>query len=125
MRKSLVVFCALFATQAWGYDANVSWTNATAFEDGALFVDATGDDVLSSTQVVYGTCSSVGVFGTEIGALVIPWPGTATSFTGLPGGTYCFRARHTTVGGTSSLWSGTVAKTFSRKPRRPINVVVP
>jgi hypothetical protein len=125
-RKRLPPLLLILSTApAWAYDANVTWINATQYEDGSLIVDGTGDDVVASTRVVYGTCSAPGVFGTETGAKVVPWPGAAASFTGLPGGTYCFRARHTTVGGTSSNWSGAVAKTYSRKPKQPTAVVVP
>jgi hypothetical protein len=125
MKRFFFLLGLVLSFPVLAFDANVTWVNATQFDDGSLIANATGTDVLASTQVVAGSCNADGTFGTQSQAVVAPWPNTSASFTGLAAGKYCFRARHTTVGGINSNWSATVSKTLGRKPKVPTSVAAP
>src|SRR5262245_26644908 len=97
---ALILSLASFTASA--HDARVSWSNAVKFTNETLIADATGDDVVASTTVEYGSCNADGTFGVAAGSASVAWAGTTADFLGLPDGTFCFHARHTTVGGINS-----------------------
>jgi hypothetical protein len=122
------ILFALFANLAHAKIVDVSWRNATADTDG-VSLPTSGSGALASTVIEWGSCTSTGGFGTLAGTLTVPVtaPGdTQTAATqNLGVGVYCFRARHLTVDGTQSNWSGIVSITITTgKPRPPANLTL-
>jgi hypothetical protein len=122
---ALLALLALLAPVAQAGEALVSWQNATTDTTGVA-LPATGPDALAETRVAIGSCSSAGVFGTQIGSVsTVPAPVLSILFQNLADGVYCFRARHATNAGVLSDWSAVVSKTIitaPKKPRPPVNV---
>jgi hypothetical protein len=127
------VLLSLVAFAAVAYDATVTWKNATQDTAGAL-LPATGPEALRDTRVRFGTCNATNDgIATVRDLITVPASQLSLLVTGLPAGTFCFQAQHSTneaaLGAASgdgvSAWTSVVTKTFApRKPKAPTSVVI-
>jgi hypothetical protein len=126
---TMVTFAAMPQTVP-SHDVNITWRNATLFTDDTPIPpsDPAVANSLASTSVRFGTCNAAGD-AIAVARDLITVPSTQLSLlaTGLPDGTFCFQAQHTTFGGVKSEWTAVVSKVLApvlKKPKRPTNVVL-
>jgi hypothetical protein len=109
-RAALFLVLMLFGTAHAG-EAAASWTQPTQNTDGSA-IPASGTGALTGNRLEWGTCSSPGVFGTQIGQQAWTTPRAAYTVTNLGPGTYCFRAYASTQYGESGP-SGVASKVIA------------
>lgn len=121
MKKLLAIFLCTFTIAAFAATINFSWQNATQYTDGSP-IATSGSEALASTVIEYGVCNADRTQITSPTQITTPYPGTSALADNLPPGTWCARARHLTVGGTPSAWTGigSVVKA-PRVPNPPSN----
>ncbi len=80
-------------------------------------------DAIAQVRVEYSICSgtSTSTFGTKLGEVVVPAPGTSYTITGVTFGKYCLRAYAKNVLGVESDATTVLVKDYSApKPKPPV-----
>lgn len=134
---ALAVLLSLVAFGASAHDANVTWKNATQTTTGTALPAPPDVNALRDTRIRYGTCNAAkDAIAVATDIITVPASQTSLLVTGLPDGTFCFQAQHSTIGAAVdavlpadgvSNWSAVVSKVFApvlTKPKAPNTVVI-
>lgn len=122
MRKLLVLLASLVPALTLAASADISWTHPTTYTDGS----AIAAGALTQTDIIYGLCNATndGLLATPTPVtVVVPYPATTKSITGLGNGTWCFAARSDTATAQSDF-TGFISKQIILKPAPPTGLTV-
>lgn len=122
MKKLSAVFLMLLSGTASASTANLTWSHPVTNVDGSP-IPTSGTGAIAQTRIEWGSCNSMGGFGTKESEVIVLYPLNSTTINGnfVGGETVCFRAFSKNNLGVESDASAVISKTFDIvKPRPPV-----